>query len=170
MSAMASQITGVSIVGSTVSSGSNQRKHRSSVLLAFVRGFHRWSVISPHKTPVTRKMFPFDDVIMIYFIWCWVIPRIIMIIVDNDFCPIVLTKQLITNHTVTVTSCSFCDCKLAKKNFFVLYGTNINLTKWKEIWGTLSQYNKHETKLWQVWFISSYWVDKKLDPLSYVRT
>ena len=27
-------------------------------------GIHRWSVNSPHKGPVTRKMFPFDDVIM----------------------------------------------------------------------------------------------------------
>ena len=33
--------------------------------LAFVRGIHRWPVNSPHKGPVTRKMFPFDDVIMI---------------------------------------------------------------------------------------------------------
>ena len=33
--------------------------------LAFVRGIHRRSVNSPHKRPVTRKMFPFDDVIML---------------------------------------------------------------------------------------------------------
>ena len=30
----------------------------------FVRGIHRWPVNSPHKWPVSRKMFPFDDVIM----------------------------------------------------------------------------------------------------------
>ena len=35
-----------------------------SASLAFVRGIHRWPVNSPHKGPVTRKMFPFDDVIM----------------------------------------------------------------------------------------------------------
>ena len=29
-----------------------------------VRGIHRWTVNSPHKGPVTRKMFLFDDVIM----------------------------------------------------------------------------------------------------------
>ena len=29
-----------------------------------MRGIHRWPVNSPHKRPVTRKMFPFDDVIM----------------------------------------------------------------------------------------------------------
>ena len=27
-------------------------------------GIHRWPVNSPHRGPVTRKMFPFDDVIM----------------------------------------------------------------------------------------------------------
>ena len=29
-----------------------------------MRGIHRWPVNSPHKGPVTRKMIPFDDVIM----------------------------------------------------------------------------------------------------------
>ena len=32
--------------------------------MAFVQGIHRWPVNSRHKRPVTRKMFPFDDVIM----------------------------------------------------------------------------------------------------------
>ena len=31
-----------------------------------VRGIHRGPVNSPHKWPVTRKMFPFDEVIMIF--------------------------------------------------------------------------------------------------------
>ena len=65
MSAVASQITSVSIVCSIVASGADQRKHQSSASLAFVRGIHRSPVISPHKRPATRKMFPFDDVIMI---------------------------------------------------------------------------------------------------------
>ena len=65
MGAMASQITSVSIVYSTVCPGIDQRKHQSSASLAFVRGIHRGPVNSPHKGPVTRKMFPFDDVIMI---------------------------------------------------------------------------------------------------------
>ena len=63
MGAMASQITSLTIVYS-VYSGTDQRKHQSSASLAFVRGIHRGPVISPHKWPVTRKMFPFDDVIM----------------------------------------------------------------------------------------------------------
>ena len=64
MGIMASQITSLTIVYSTVYSGADQRKHQSSASLAFVREIHRWPVNSPHKWPVTRKMFPFDDVIM----------------------------------------------------------------------------------------------------------
>ena len=64
MGAMASQITSLSIVYSTIYSAADQRKHQSSASLAFVRGIHRWPVNSPHKWPITRKMFPFDDVVM----------------------------------------------------------------------------------------------------------
>ena len=60
-----SQITGVSIIYFTVCSGEDQRKHQNSASLAFLRGIHRWPVNSPHKGPETRKMFPFDDIIMI---------------------------------------------------------------------------------------------------------
>ena len=42
----------------------DHRKHQSSASLACVRGIHRWQVDSPHKGPVMRKMFLFDDVIM----------------------------------------------------------------------------------------------------------
>ena len=61
---MAHQITGVYIVYSTACSGADQRKYQNFASLAFVRGLHRWPVNSSHKGPVTRKMFPFDDVIM----------------------------------------------------------------------------------------------------------
>ena len=64
MGAMAFQITSLTIVYLTVYSGADQRKYQNSASLAFVRGIHRWPVNSPHKWPVTRKMFPFDDVIM----------------------------------------------------------------------------------------------------------
>ena len=63
VSTMASQITNVSIVYSTVCTGTGQRKYQSSASLAFIRGIHRWPVNSPHKGSVTRKMLPFDDVI-----------------------------------------------------------------------------------------------------------
>ena len=64
MTMLASQITSLTVVYSIVYSGVNQRKHQSSASLAFVREIHRRPVNSPHKRPVTRKMFPFDDVIM----------------------------------------------------------------------------------------------------------
>ena len=66
MSSIASQITSLTIVYSTVYSDADQRKHQNSASAAFVRGIHRSPVNSPHKWPVTRKMFPFDDVIMKY--------------------------------------------------------------------------------------------------------
>ena len=64
MTTMASQITSLTVVYSNVYSDADQRKHQSSASLAFVRGIHRGPVNSPHKGPVTRKMFPIDDVIM----------------------------------------------------------------------------------------------------------
>ena len=72
MGAIASQITSLTIVYPIVYSDADQRKHQSSASLAFVRGIHRGPVNSPHKWPVTRKMFPFDDVIMLN----WAIPHI----------------------------------------------------------------------------------------------
>ena len=71
ISAMASQITGVSTVCSIVYSCVNQRKHQSSASLAYVRGIHRWTAVSPHKGLITRKMFPFDDVTMSYNSQLW---------------------------------------------------------------------------------------------------
>ena len=64
MGAMPSQFTSLPIVYSTVYSGAHQRKHQSSASLAFVCGIHQSPKNSPHKWPVTRKIFPFDDVII----------------------------------------------------------------------------------------------------------
>ena len=64
MGTMASQITSLTIVYSTVYSDADQRRHQSSASLAYVWGIHRGPVNYPHKWPVMRKMFPFDDVIM----------------------------------------------------------------------------------------------------------
>ena len=58
MCAMAFQITNLTIVYSTVYSDTDQRKHQSSASLAFDE--------SQHEGPVTRIMFPFDDVIMTF--------------------------------------------------------------------------------------------------------
>ena len=61
MSAMVSQITGA-IVCPTVCPGRDQRKYQNSALLASVREIHLWPVYSPYQVPVTRIMFPFNDV------------------------------------------------------------------------------------------------------------
>ena len=68
MTVMVSQITGVSIVYSTVCAGADQRKHQSSASLAFVRGIRRCLVNSLHLGPVTPKMFLFPQG------WCCVMP------------------------------------------------------------------------------------------------
>ena len=61
MGAVASQITGISVVCLTVCSGTGQRKHQSSASLVL---WGECTGHSPHKGPVTREVFPFDDVIM----------------------------------------------------------------------------------------------------------
>ena len=63
MCAMASQITSLTIVYSTVHSGADQRKRQSSASLACEWGIHRWAVNSPAQT-ASKAEFPFDDVIM----------------------------------------------------------------------------------------------------------
>ena len=68
MGEMVPQITSLPIVYSTVYSSADQRKHHSSASPDFVWGIDRSPVNSPYKWPVTRKMFPFDDVMM----WCLV--------------------------------------------------------------------------------------------------
>ena len=100
-SAMASQITGVSIVYSTVCI----KKNQSSASLVFVRGIHRWLVDSSYKGPLTRKMFPFDDVIMMLcaspevtrvIIRYLIIIQVINDIIANDY---VLTNiSLLLHH------------------------------------------------------------------------
>ena len=59
MGPMASQITSVSSVYSTVCSDADKRKHQSSVSLDFVRVIHWWLVNSPHKGQQRGKCFYF---------------------------------------------------------------------------------------------------------------
>ena len=60
MGAKASQITSLTTVYSAVYSGADQSKHQSCASLVFMWAIHRGPVNSPHKWPVTRKMFQFD--------------------------------------------------------------------------------------------------------------
>ena len=64
MGAIVSQITSLMIVYSIVYSDADKSKLQCSTSLAFVRKIHQGPVNSPHKWPVTRKMLPFEDVIM----------------------------------------------------------------------------------------------------------
>ena len=64
MSAMASQITSVSIVYLMFVQAQIKENITGSASLAFVRGIHQWPVSSWHKGQVTWKMFQFDDAIM----------------------------------------------------------------------------------------------------------
>ena len=57
MNAMTSPITSLTIVYSTVLSGTDERKHHSSASLGFVRGIHRWPVNSPTKGQQCGKCF-----------------------------------------------------------------------------------------------------------------
>ena len=127
MSAMASQ--NLTTVYSTVYSGADQRKHQSCALLAFVREIHRWPVNSPHKGPVTRKMFPFDDVIM-----CCATLRITksIIVKFDGLCKIFCTNFAtnIQNRCPTVSSGRKVQCKMnlnwccMKYRVIVLYWTD----------------------------------------------
>ena len=72
-SAVASQITSLTIVYPTLYQDADQSKYQSSASLAFVWGIHRGPVNSPHKWPVTRKMLPFDDVIMLQQKQSWML-------------------------------------------------------------------------------------------------
>ena len=115
---MASQITSLAIVYSTVYSDADQRKHQSSASLAFVRGIHRWPMNSPHKRPVTRKMFPFDDVIVRRagllwsqqdFEWRWSVPLFKCLTVLEfsfilfDLCLLITFFNFIVNYVPIVT-------------------------------------------------------------------
>ena len=64
MTTIASQITSLTVVYSTVYSDADQSKHQKLRVTGLCVGNSPGPVNSPHKGPVTRKMFPFDDVIM----------------------------------------------------------------------------------------------------------
>ena len=108
MSEIASQITSLTIVYSTVHLGADQSKHQSSASLAFVWEIHRWPVNFPHKWPVTRKIFPFDDVIMVYCIYAhttrqWFPTLMLVIIIPLKFILIIYSWFNINKYRLTMT-------------------------------------------------------------------
>ena len=64
MSAMACQITGALIAYSTGLFRCRLKKTSKLRVTGLMRGIHRWPVNSMHRRPVTRNIFPFDDVIV----------------------------------------------------------------------------------------------------------
>ena len=117
---MASQITSLAIVYSIVYSGADQRKHRSPASLAFVWGIHRGPVNSPHKWPVTRKMFPFEDVIMeTKFQW-------------NSNCEKTLMKWLPGQYIEAETKSPICRRHVQIHNSLT-HGTRWLIFHWKHI-------------------------------------
>ena len=122
MSAIASQTTSLTIVYSTVYSDAHQRKDQSSASLAFVRWIHRRPVNSAHKEPVTRKMFPFDYVIMVLLVCCQC--RLVTCCIVSVRVPFVLDPCLFVNgHHIK----SFEFCLWAKTNTNLTYFSKIRL-------------------------------------------
>ena len=102
MCTIASQITSLMIVFSTVYLDTDQRKHQSSASLAFGWGIHRMLVNSLHKWPVMRKMFLFDDVIM------WILHSRLLTKADsvNVLCGVILLQHsLFSLKLLTTGNC-----------------------------------------------------------------
>ena len=64
MTTMASQITSLAVVYSTVHSGADQRKHQSSASYGLCAGNTPMTGEFPAQRESNAEMFPFDDVIM----------------------------------------------------------------------------------------------------------
>ena len=149
MGAMASQITSLTIVYSTVCWGKDQRKHQSSASLAFVRGIHRRPVNSPHTWPVTRKMFPFDDVIMIMGVPTMVIMLIFFLIETLTLnCKNMFICKMDTYNNIHDTcQCMRCaSCPINCSNSYISAVCPQTLTSWME------KYKETELTKNQGWF------------------
>ena len=76
------------------------KKNQSSASLAFVRGLHRRSVDSSLKGQVTRKIFPFDDVIT-KNADAYVMGRIL---IDNNISQSMLNDGLMSDHIGVISA------------------------------------------------------------------
>ena len=101
MGLIASQIISLTVVFSTFYSDADQRKHQNSASLAFVRAIRRGPVNSPHRWPVTRKMFPFDDAIMV---WVGLHTSSFTQIIQGYFST---NGTIISSHQYQLTHCDF---------------------------------------------------------------
>ena len=78
MTTIASQITSLTIVYPIVYSDAGQKKTSKLRVTGLCVGKSPGPVNSPHKGPVTRKMFPFDDVIMLIYMHVTIHPRMLV--------------------------------------------------------------------------------------------
>ena len=98
MTTIASQIISLTVVYSTIYSDADQRKHQSSVCVTgFCVGNSPGPVNSPHKWPVTRKMFPFDDFIML--LYCTISISLVMFEIKYLFLRILPNFLLLSGMT-----------------------------------------------------------------------
>ena len=104
MGAMASEITNLTMVYSTVYSDADQRKHQSSASLAIVRGIHRGPVNFPHKWPVTRKMFPFHDVIMVH----WKMTQVSCVVISSESIVLIMYDKWVLPWGRVPFTCGLC--------------------------------------------------------------
>ena len=151
MVAIPSQIVSLTIVYSTVYSGGDQTKHQRSASLAVGRGIQRWPVNSPQKLPVTRKMFPFDDIIIIKtaHIRLLTITTYIAILANlHHMCKFKRpTKHHFPNDLFDVLILSLFDLKLQSLRLFVCYSSlhtdsvTWKLQSWYRLAKTLTIYN-----------------------------
>ena len=147
MSAMASQITGISVVCSTVGLGADQRKHQRFTSLAFVWGI-RWPVNSPHKRPVTRKIFPFDDVIMFK---CLSHPssKILQSYHDDGIKWKPFSALLALCAENSPVTGEFHSQRPVRRSFDVLFALRLNKRFSKQSWGW--QFEPTSCSLWRHW-------------------
>ena len=141
MSAIASRITSLTTVYFIVYSRADRRKHQRSASLALVRGIHRRPVNSPHKGPVTRKMVPFDDVIM-----NWTIADVLSIgsqeqssMQFNSKCKNLLAWQCIKNAVCRMSTLLIHPdpivlipalCQMLPWSYRLLYDQQIAISNW----------------------------------------
>ena len=159
MGTVASQIASLTIVNSTVYSGVDQRKHQRSASLAFVRGIYRWPVNSPHKWPVTRKMFPFDDVIVRCQVDCPGRHRDVLTLVLIDHQGVMLT-------TFTF-QCPTCTYVYWNGNIVMLRlssgstGSRQNIDFRRSEWRTFQWWRHFRFSVWYhqwYWYDYAYWI------------
>ena len=154
MGTIASEITSLTIVYSTVYSVADQSKPQSSSSLAFMQGIHRRPVNYPHKRPVTWKMFPFHDVIMLANKRAYV---------ASGWSHIITKSPSISSHLLP-----YRDCDDPVDDVFLLMtsllGNIVRITP--SMWGdSIGHHYKLFTKMWSIY--NTIWTSRNFHSLIY---